>query len=79
MHVGQPVVASLELKRQLSVVDPQTVENGRVQIVHVDGISGDVVAVVVRFSVGDPRLDAGAGQPNGESAGMVVAPVVVRS
>jgi hypothetical protein len=79
VHVSQPVVTALEFKRQLGVVDSQTVENGRVQIVHVDRIAGDVVAVVVRFPVGNPRLDACAGEPNGEATRVVIAAVIVRS
>ena len=41
------------------------------------GSADDVVAEVVGLAVGDARLDAAAGQPDGEAARMMVAAVVV--
>ena len=46
-HVGQPEMPALELVGQPRVIDAQAVQDGRVQVVHVDRIAGDVVAVVV--------------------------------
>ena len=77
VDVGQAVVAALELVRQPRVVDAQAVQDRGVQVVDVDRVLGDVVAEVVGLAVGDPGLDAAAGQPDGEAAGMVVAAVVV--
>src|SRR5262249_24498397 len=50
---------------------------GGVEVVDVDGVLNDVVAVVVGLAVDDARLDAAAGQPEGEAAAVVVAAVVV--
>ena len=75
--VGQAVVAALELERQPRVVDAQAVQHRRVQVVDVDRVAGDVVAEVVGLAVGHARLDAAAGQPDGEAARMMVAAVVV--
>ena len=77
MDVGQPEVAALKLEGQLRVVDAQAVQDRGVQVVHVDRILRDVVAVVVGLAVGDAGLHAAAGQPDGEAARMMVAAVVV--
>ncbi len=64
MHVGQAMVPALVLEGQPGVVDAQAVQDRGVQVVDVDGISDDVVAEVVGGAVGDPGLDAAAGQPD---------------
>ena len=51
MHIRQAEVSALELERQAFVVDAQAREHGGVQVVDVDGVFGDVVAVVVGFAV----------------------------
>ena len=51
MHVGQAVVAALELERQPRVVDAEQVQDRRVQVVDVDAVLGDVVAEVVGLAV----------------------------
>src|SRR5262249_8526112 len=58
---------------QALVVDAEGVEDGGVQIVDVDGIGGQVVAVLVGRAVGNARFEAAAGQPDGEAARMVIA------
>ena len=50
-HVGEPEIAALETVGQAFVVDPQAVQNSRLEIVDVDGVLDDVVAVVVGFPV----------------------------
>lgn len=77
MHIGQSVAAALEAKSQFCVVDAQAVEQCGVQVVDVDGILGDVVAVVVRAAVSLPTFDAASGQPQTEAAWMVISSVVV--
>ena len=76
MHVGQPEVAALELVGELGVVDAQKVKDRRVQVVDFHGVAGDVVREVVGLAVSDSRLDAAAGEPDGEAAGVVVAAVI---
>jgi hypothetical protein len=46
MDVGQTEVAALKPVSQPGVVDPQKVEHGRLKIVDVDRVAGDVVAEV---------------------------------
>ena len=93
MDVGEAEAAALVLEDELRVIDAQQVQDRRLQIVDVDGaggegvfggierlavVVGDVVAVVVGAAVGDAGLDAAAGHPDGEAAGVVVAAVVGR-
>ena len=60
VHIRQPECAALKLIRELRVVDPQAVQDRRMQVMHVHRILDDVVAVVVRLAVRDARLDAAA-------------------
>ena len=45
----RPEMPALEFVCQPRVIDAQAVQNRRLQIVHVDRILGDVVAVIVGF------------------------------
>src|SRR5688500_9074700 len=76
VYVGQAEVAALELVGQLLVVDAHEVQHGGVEIVDVDRVLHDVVAVVVGLPVDEPRLDPAAGGPEREAAAVVVAAVV---
>src|SRR5688500_14953648 len=53
VDVRQAVVAALELEGETGVVDPQAVQDRRVQVVDVHWVPRDVVAEVVRLAVGD--------------------------
>src|SRR5262245_27911540 len=68
VNVRQPEVTPLEFVRQPGVVDAQTMQDGRVQVVDVDRIACDVVTEIVRLADGNARLDAAAGQPDGKAA-----------
>ena len=59
------------------MIDAQAVEDGRLQIVHVDRIFGDVVSVVVGLAERDAGLDPAACHPDGKAAPVVVAAIVV--
>ena len=76
-NVGEPEVSALKLVGQLGVVDTQGTQDGRVQIVNVDRVFHDVVAVVVGLAQTDAGLDAAAGEPHGEAAWMMIAPVII--
>ncbi len=49
--VGQAEMAALVFEGQPRVVDPQAMKHRGVQVVHVDGIVDDVVAIVVGLAV----------------------------
>ena len=55
------------------VIDAHEVQDGGVQVVHVHGILGDVVAEFVGLAVTGTGFDAAAGHPHGEATRMVVA------
>src|SRR5438552_6321757 len=76
-HVREAEVAALIFERQLRMVDAQTAQDGRMQIVHMHRVPYDVVAVIIRFSVRHSRLHASACQPHGEAARMMIAPVII--
>src|SRR5436190_6262707 len=76
LHIRQPKISSLKTVRQLRVVDSQAVQQRGVQVVHVDGIFGDVVAIIVGLTVTDSRPDASSCQPDCRTVGMMVASVI---
>ena len=77
MNVGQAVLSTSKLERQLSVINPQAVQQGCVQIVDVDRVVCDVVGKIVGCSEGNARPDAAPGQPHREAAAVMIAAVVV--
>ena len=75
VKAGQSKVHPLNVESQFLVVDAQKMKDGGIEIPYVDGILGDVVAEVIGFAMDHASLDPAAGQPEGETAGMVVSPV----
>src|SRR5262245_49476831 len=53
-------------------------KQGRVQVVDVDRILGDVVTVVIGVAEAHAGFDAAAGQPDGEAARVMVPAIVIR-
>ena len=76
MHVGQPVVAALELERQTMMVNSQAMQDRGVQVVHMDGIASDVVAVIVGLTMCHPATNSSPCHPDRETARMVIAAIV---
>src|SRR5262249_56390050 len=72
MPVGQPPVTAVVPKRQLLVVDPQQVQDGRVQVVAVRRLRRPPRPLVALPECG-PALDARPGQPGDRRAAVVVA------
>src|SRR4051794_35359558 len=77
MHIRQPEISALKLERHSLVIDAEAAEDCGVEVVDVDQVLDDVVAVVVGFAVDEAGLDAAAGHPQCEAAAVVVATVVV--
>ena len=61
VDVRQAIVSPLEAMGESRVVDPHLVQQCCIKIVNMHGILDDVVAVVVGFSVNDPRANPAAG------------------
>src|SRR5439155_750040 len=72
----QTEVAALVFKGQPGMIDAQAAQNCRLQIMDVDGVAHDVIAMVVGFAQSDPRLYAAAGHPDREAARMMVSTVL---
>src|SRR5262245_22224869 len=67
VHVGEAHVAAAEAQGEAGVVHAEEVQHGGVQIVDLDFLVDDVVAVVVGGAVDGAAPDAAAGQPDGEA------------
>ncbi len=76
MDVGEPEVAALELIGQPGVIDAEAVEQGGLDVVDMNGVFDDVVAVVVGFTNDCTGLYAAPGHPHREAAGMMIATVI---
>ena len=75
MHVGQPHVAAAEAERDALVVEAQQVQHRGVQVVDLELVLDDLVAVLVGLAVDRAAFDAAAGQPEREAERVVVAAV----
>lgn len=63
VHVREPVVAAAVAIRQLRVIEPKLVQDGGVEIVHVDFVLGDGRTDLVGRAVGEAAFHARAGEP----------------
>ena len=70
---GEFAVEAAEGVCELFVVDAEDVEHRGVEVAEVDWVLGDVVAEVVGAPVLDAGFDAGASEPDGEAAAVVIA------
>ena len=59
------------------MINAKTVQDRRVQIVHMHRVLSDVVTELVRGPVGDAGLNASARHPDGEASGMMIPAVVL--
>ncbi len=73
--IGQAVVAAAVAVGQLFVVDAHQVQDGGVEIVDVDFVFHGVPAEFVGRAVGHAAFDAAAGEPHGETEGMMFAAI----
>src|SRR5438093_8318862 len=92
IHVREAETAALVQIRESFVIDAEEMQDSRLQIVNVDrsrskgafvGIDGvaigigNVISVIICTAIGHARFDAAAGQPNGETAWMMIAAIIV--
>ena len=75
MHVGETEVAALKPEGQLGVIEAEQMENGRVQVMHVDRIPDDVETEVISRAIGDAALHAASREEHGVASIVVVASV----
>src|SRR5215475_12637979 len=76
MHIRQPEISSLKLVSQPLMIDSQQVQNCCLQVMNVDRIANDVVAVIVGLTKREAFFDASARKPHGEIARVVIAPII---
>src|SRR5687768_6773719 len=51
LNAGQTLIQALRLERELRMVNPETMQQGRVEIMQADRIADDVVREVVRLAI----------------------------
>src|SRR5438128_363739 len=71
--VSQPEIAPLRAINKLLMIDPQTVQHRRVEIVHVQAVLQQVIGKIIRLSQHHAALDPAAGHPDREAARMMIA------
>ena len=62
-NICEAVIATRVAERQLFMIQAQKVQDGGMEIVHVDGVAGDVDAVVIGGAINAAGLDARACEP----------------
>src|SRR5260370_15911316 len=75
MEIREAHIAAAKAVSQPFVVDSQEMEQGGVQVVNLDLVFDDEVAVVVGGAVDGSALAAATGQPDRETKGIVIAAV----
>ena len=76
VHIRETIIASLVREDQLLMVDAQKMQDGRVEIVNMDRVLGDVVGEIICFTVHMTLLDPASSEKDAETAWVVVASVV---
>ena len=79
VHVGEAEISPLKAECQSLVINSQASQDRGVQIVYVDRILNDVVAVVIRRAIADTGLESAAGDPHGKTAAVMIATVRKRN
>src|SRR5438045_3815314 len=77
MNIGQPIVPAFVAVSQALVVDPEVLQQRRVEVMHAHGVFGDVVSEIIGLAMDIPGLEAAAGDPDGEALGMMIAAEIV--
>jgi hypothetical protein len=77
MHVSEAVMPALKFEGQSRVIDAEAVHQRGVQVMHVDGVTRDIVAVIIGLAVSHAGLDSAAGHPDGETARMMIAAIII--
>src|SRR5262245_10758345 len=72
-HIGEPLIAAVMPKRQLLVIQPQQMQDRRVEVIHRDALRPRPQAELVGLADCLPPLHAAAGQPHGVSVRVVIA------
>lgn len=72
MYIGQSESAALEIEGETFVIESEAVEDGRLEIVDVNGVLGHVEAEVVSRAEGEASSYATASKPHGVGLRVVI-------
>ena len=75
VDIGQPEVAARVAEGEAFVVEAEEVEDGRLQVVDMDGVHLGLEAELVRRAIDRATLYPAAREPRGEAVVVVVAAV----
>src|SRR5439155_27062822 len=75
--IREAIIAALKAVSKPGVINPQTMEHGGVEIVHVDRVRCDVVTESIGGAIDQAGFDATAGHPNAETPRMMVAAEII--
>src|SRR5688572_2881670 len=73
VYVRQAEITTRVVEGQAGVFQAELVEDGRVQVVHVNLVLDGVVAIFVGLAEREAALEAAAGEPDGKAVGVMVA------
>ena len=73
VHIRQTVVAASMAEGQAFVIQAQQMQDGRVEIVHMNPVFSNGRPQIVGRSIGESPLDARARHPRGEAGTVVTA------
>ena len=76
VHISQAIVASLEAIGKAAVVHAELVQESRVQVVDVHGITDNIEAEVVSLPVDCAGANTAAGEPHGKAASVMITSVI---
>src|SRR5687767_7171142 len=74
MHIRKPEIPALKSERQLRVLDAQQMQNGRMQIMHVNTVLNRIKPKLIRLPNDRAAPYTTARQPHSECIDMMVAP-----
>ena len=77
VDISEAIATTLVSESQAFVINPEAVQESRLQIMNGNWIFNHIVSVRVGLSVGEPCLDATAGHPYGETPRVVVSTEVL--
>ncbi len=73
MNIRQPALGAVVVIRELLMVQAQQVKDGGVEVVDIHHVFNRLVAEGIGGAEAESVLDARAGEPGGESLGVVIA------
>lgn len=64
VNIGESKISSLILVGQPFMIDPQKMQDGRLHVMNMHAVVGDINAVIVGFSISETAPNTPAGDPH---------------